>query len=118
MKNNKIPTGTKAKRIYYIILMVLLTMFVGCNWCKAINFTFFDSFDGYNFLFILWIVMLILPVFGIVDVLGVKIKHPFDVNDDYKNKADEAATTAQSPEAEDNIKQEIEKMMRGDKNGK
>jgi len=52
------------------MIVALLTTYNIVNWDKVTDFQFFDSFDGNNLLFVVWIVVCILPILG-------KFKTPF-----------------------------------------
>lgn len=58
---------SKVPKEYYMysILVALSTLFVFFNWNSCVNMQFFSSFNGYNIIFIVWIVLLILSLFKI-----------------------------------------------------
>lgn len=37
-------------------------------------FTFFNKFNGYNLVFVLWVVLLLLPLFDKLEIMGVNLK--------------------------------------------
>ena len=47
--------------IWYFVVVVALTVYVICNWSRAISFTPFSDFDGNNLLFVVWIIFASLP---------------------------------------------------------
>ena len=45
------------------------------NWSKCLNLQFFDQFNGYNIIWILWVVLLFMPLIS-VDNQWFKIPNP------------------------------------------
>lgn len=68
MRKNLIKfVSFKVPKEYYMysVLVVLSSLFVFFNWNSCVNMQFFSSFNGYNIIFIVWIVLLILSLFKI-----------------------------------------------------
>ena len=61
-----------AYAIWYIVVCVPLTVFVFLNWYEVKEFTFFDKFNGPNLLFLVWLLIIILPLIGKLEVFGLK----------------------------------------------
>ena len=59
---------------WYWLLIVVSTTFVIINWSDCANFTFFDEFNGFNLVFVLWMILLILPLFDKLEIMGVNMK--------------------------------------------
>ena len=59
---------------WYWLLIVVSTNFVIINWSDCANFTFFDEFNGFNLVFVLWMILLILPLFDKLEIMGVNMK--------------------------------------------
>lgn len=49
----------------YFIVLALLTGIVLPHWERCVNMQFFNHFDGYNILFIVWIAVILLSMFRI-----------------------------------------------------
>ena len=62
------------QRIWYITLLVLSSVYVGCNFEECIDMTFFENFDGKNILFLFWILLLVLPLIRKFEVFGVNVE--------------------------------------------
>lgn len=102
-------------RIYwYIISLVWITVYVVLNWCLVINFTPFNDFDGNNLLFVVWLLLIVIPSVGKFKGLGIELESPFSGDDEYRDKADDAAKETDIEKA----KKEFNKMVRGDSDEK
>lgn len=60
-----IQNGTSTRFKAYVLLLILTTIFVVCNWDKSVNMEFFASFNGYNIIFLCWLVLILLSVFDV-----------------------------------------------------
>lgn len=58
--------------IWYVILVTPLTVYVIRKWDIMVDFTFFASFNGNNALFIVWIIVLLLPLLTDFEGFGIK----------------------------------------------
>jgi len=59
------------KKIWYAILIIISSIYV------SINFKYIGNFDHINvheFIFILWVILIVLPLFSELEILGVKFK--------------------------------------------
>lgn len=63
--NKAIKNGTSFKMKVYVWLLICTTFFVVWNWDCCVNMQFFDSFNGYNIIFIVWIALILLSIFDI-----------------------------------------------------
>ncbi len=61
--------------IYYLFLVGIATNFVMCNIDKCLNMSFFNKFDGYNIVWIAWLILLLMPLIS-VDNKWFKIQNP------------------------------------------
>ena len=60
------------KKLWYIILLVLSTKYVITNFTTLINQCFGCHFNGNSIIFILWIILLILPLIDSIEGYGFK----------------------------------------------
>lgn len=58
--------------VWYITLVAFSTIYVIERWDTIVEFTFFTSFNGNNVLFIMWIILLLLPLFNNFEGFGIK----------------------------------------------
>ena len=62
-------------RIFHLITLFSLTVYVLSNWEKCISMQFFSHFDGNNILFLVWVVLIFLTIYE-VEGKGIKVaKH-------------------------------------------
>ena len=59
--------------IWYLVLLGLSTRFVIDNFTEITTFTFFEEFNGKNLIFVLWLLLLILPLVRRFEGFGVKV---------------------------------------------
>lgn len=59
--------------LWYCILLGLSTWFVIDNFQEITTFTFFEDFNGKNLIFILWLLLLILPLVRHFEGFGMKV---------------------------------------------
>lgn len=59
--------------LWYCVLLGLSTWFVICNFQEITTFTFFEEFNGKNLIFILWLLLLILPLVRHFEGFGMKV---------------------------------------------
>ena len=69
--------------IWFLTILIALTIYVLCIWDYAIDFTPFSNFDGNNLLFVVWIVILLSPIVrlkvkGVETGLYLKDENPFN----------------------------------------
>jgi len=65
-------------RIYwYLLSVVLLTVFVYCNWTQVTDFVLFSEFNGGNLLFIVWLLLILMPTISKFEGFGVKLESSF-----------------------------------------
>lgn len=61
------------KKIWYIILLILTTTYVWVYRYTLFNMTF-EKLTPLTLIFILWLILLILPLFTEMEILGIKLK--------------------------------------------
>ena len=60
------------KRAWYILLLILSTIYVVCNFELLVTQCFMCQFNGNSLIFILWLVLLFLPLFNSIEGYGFK----------------------------------------------
>ncbi len=59
---------------WYTVLMMVCTVFVIWHFDECLSLTFTANFNGYNTIFIFWLILLIIPIFEKVEVSGFSVK--------------------------------------------
>ena len=98
------------RKVWYVLLLVLSTVYVGCNFCQLVEQSIITQFDGNSLIFILWLVLLFLPLFNSIEGYGFKFS---------KELEEQEKQTIQLQLLRDNIvnddkivsKEDIEKMF-------
>ena len=98
------------RKVWYVLLLVLSTVYVGCNFCQLVEQNIITQFDGNSLIFILWIILLFLPLFNSIEGYGFKFS---------KELEEQEKQTIQLQLLRDNIvnedkiasKEDIEKMF-------
>ena len=57
-------------RLWYTIVIVASTIYVFKNFDTIRDFTFFCDFDGDNLIFVLWLILLVFPIFDSFEDFG------------------------------------------------
>ena len=93
---------------WYWLLIIASTTFVIIKWPDCVCFTFFNKFNGYNLVFVLWVVLLLLPLFDKLEIMGVNLK--FKIQNKESQKAMQDAINGQVTPLEelDSIKKDKE----------
>lgn len=79
-------------RLWYLIVLSISTWYVVSNFDSIRDFSFFDKFNGDNLIFILWLIILVLPLFDSLEGFGVSVKRR--KNDEISEKTKAAASDA------------------------
>ena len=98
------------RKVWYVLLLVLSTVYVGCNFCQLVEQNIITQFDGNSLIFILWLVLLFIPLFNSIEGYGFKFS---------KELEEQEKQTIQLQLLRDNIvnedkiasKEDIEKMF-------
>ena len=98
------------RKVWYVLLLVLSTVYVGCNFCQLVEQSIITQFDGNSLIFILWLVLLFIPLFNSIEGYGFKFS---------KELEEQEKQTLQLQLLRDNIvnedkiasKEDIEKMF-------
>ena len=59
---------------WYTVLLMVCTIFVIWHFDECLSLTFTADFNGYNTIFIFWLILLIIPIFEKVEVSGFSVK--------------------------------------------
>ena len=59
---------------WYTILLIVCTVFVIWHIDECLNLKFSAEFNGYNTIFIFWLILLIIPLFEKFEVSGLSVK--------------------------------------------
>lgn len=70
------------RKLWYIILMSISTPYVIRNFEEIVEFQFFTEFNGKNLIFLVWVVLLIVPLFDSFEGFGISIKRFYQRNED------------------------------------
>lgn len=60
------------KKARYILLLALSTIYVSCNFNTLVTQCFVCQFNGNSLIFILWLILLFLPLFNSIEGYGFK----------------------------------------------
>ena len=63
------------KKVWYITLLALSTIYVICNFNTLVTQCFVCQFNGNSLIFILWLVLLFLPLFNSIEGYGFKFSN-------------------------------------------
>ena len=61
------------QKLWYIIILVLFTIYVYLKYPECTKFTFFSDFNGDDLVFILYLILLVLPLFDKLEMFGVNL---------------------------------------------
>lgn len=67
------------RKWWYLLLLVASSWFVYQNRVVVLNFEF-EKFNSISFIFILWLVLLMLPLFSEMELFGIKLKKEVEKN--------------------------------------
>lgn len=70
------------RKLWYIILMSISTPYVIRNFEEIVEFQFFTEFNGKNLIFLVWVVLLIVPLFDSFEGFGISIKRFYQRSED------------------------------------
>ena len=61
------------RKVWYVLLLVLSSVYVGLNFCQLVTQSYITKLDGNSLIFILWLILLILPLFNSIEGYGFKL---------------------------------------------
>lgn len=100
------------KKIWYIVLLSITSIYVLYNFSDVVSFTFFEKFDGKNLIFLVWIALLLLPLFDNFEGFGIRFSRHVQRDDStFKEMADKAISQP-NKDIED-LKEEFENISKG-----
>lgn len=70
------------KKVWYILLLTLFTIYVVCNFELLVTQCIICQFNGNSLIFILWIVLLFLPLFNSIEGYGFKFSKEREVQEE------------------------------------
>ena len=91
------------RKLWYVILLCISTPYVVCNFEEIVDFQFFEKFNGKNLIFLVWIVLLIIPLFDSFEGFGISIKRFYQRNEN--KQLDALAENKEIPTIEELEKQ-------------
>lgn len=71
-------------KVWYVILLLVTTIYVICNYSDIVEVSLLKRIDVRSLIFILWIVLLVLPLFESFEGFGVRVS---------RNKVDQKQLT-------------------------
>lgn len=91
---------------WYTVLLMICTVFVIWHFDECLSLKFSTDFNGYNTIFIFWLILLIIPLFEKFEVSGLSIKtrnkqaRALDASYEAAIKASDSAQTLNADELE------------------
>lgn len=64
---------TAMQKLWYIVILLISTIYIFRKYPECTHFTFFSDFNGDNLVFILYLILLILPLFDKLELFGVNL---------------------------------------------
>lgn len=61
------------QKLWYVIILVASTIYIVRKYPECTHFTFFSDFNGDNLVFILYLILLVLPLFDKLELFGVNL---------------------------------------------
>ena len=62
------------RKLWYVVLICASTIYVLSNFEEIVDFQFFENFNGKNLIFLVWLVLLIIPLFDSFEGFGISFK--------------------------------------------
>lgn len=59
---------------WYILVFVITSIYVICNFSECIDLHFTEEFNGKNLMFLYWLALIVLPLFDSIEGFGVSLK--------------------------------------------
>ena len=103
------------RKVWYVLLLVLSSVYVGCNFCQLVTQSYITQLNGNSLIFILWLILLVLPLFNSIEGYGFKLS---------KEREEQERQTMQIQILQDDLakhfkptsKEELEEMFNSVKN--
>ncbi len=61
------------RKVWYVLLLVLSSVYVGVNFCQLVTQSYITQLNGNSLIFILWLILLVLPLFNSIEGYGFKL---------------------------------------------
>lgn len=61
------------RKLWYVILIISLSLYILCDFQEFVTRSLISHFDGNSLLFILWVILLLLPLIESVEGYGFKV---------------------------------------------
>lgn len=102
---------TWIRKVWYVVVLVGTSIYVFNNFHELINFTFFDQFNGKNLIFILWLALILMPLFDNFEGFGIRFNthKMIESNKISSQLADDVLKKGQK--TSDELKSEMEKII-------
>ncbi len=101
------------RKIWYLILLIVSTIYVIMNFTTFINLCFACHFNGNSIIFILWIILLLMPLIDSIEGYGFKFnKDGYDwerQSNELKKLREEVLNNDNYPNIDD-LKSKVEKI--------
>ena len=103
------------RKVWYVLLLVLSSVYVGVNFCQLVTQNYITQLNGNSLIFILWLILLVLPLFNSIEGYGFKLS---------KEREEQERQTMQIQFLQDDLakhfkptsKEELEEMFNSVKN--
>ena len=91
---------------WYTVLLMVCTVFVIWHFDECLSLKFSADFNGYNTIFIFWLILLVVPLFEKLEVSGLSLKtrkqvRAWDASFEAAMKASNSAQTLNADELEE-----------------
>ena len=61
------------RKVWYVLLLVLSSVYVGLNFYQLVTQSYITQLNGNSLIFILWLILLVLPLFNSIEGYGFKL---------------------------------------------
>ena len=103
------------RKVWYVLLLVLSSVYVGLNFCQLVTQNYITQLNGNSLIFILWLILLVLPLFNSIEGYGFKLS---------KEREEQESQTMQIQLLQDDLaknfkpisKEELDEMFKSVKN--
>ena len=106
------------KKAWYILLLALSSIYVCCNFNTLVTQCFVCQFNGNSLIFILWLILLLLPLFNSIEGYGFKFNKEREEQEEQtlriKVLRDEILKENTTPEINE-LEEQFETIIKGSK---